>query len=255
MRVYCAQVAQVWNDPETMFARAREAVLRAVGDGAEMVVFSEQFATGWRTSDEPSEVSGDVVKRQWLDLSREFGVAVVGSYARDVPQALPQNVMLVAGSRGEVLAEYAKLHLFTPGGEEKRYSAGVEPVCFSYGGVKFGCAVCFDLRFPELFRAYLKEGCECVIVQAAWPAARVADWELLLRARALENRGCVVGAGCLGYDPCCGVDYSGRGMICDPEGRIVADAGVFEGGCCCGLDVEGVMGWRERWGMYFSNEG
>ncbi|MDU9375485.1 Deaminated glutathione amidase [Methanocorpusculaceae archaeon Sp1] len=249
MRVYCAQSTQVWNDPTIMFTRVREAVLRAVDDGAEMVVFSEQFATGWRTSDEPQEVSGDVVKSQWLDLAREFGVVVVGSYARDVLHSLPQNVMLVAGPHGEVLAEYAKLHLFTPGGEDRRYSAGDVPVTFSYGGVKFGCAVCFDLRFPEMFRAYLKEGCECVIVQAAWPAARVADWELLLRARALENRGYVVGAGCLGYDSASGTDYSGCGMICDYEGRVRADAGVFEGGCCCGVDVEGVRGWRERWGM------
>ncbi len=249
MRVCCAQVAQEWGNAEVMFARAEEAVLRAVGDGAEMVVFSEQFATGWRGSGVQPDTSGTEVKGRWLDLARKFGVAVVGSYAREVPGGLPQNVMLIAGPHGEVLAEYAKIHLFTPGGEEMRYSAGIEPVCFSYGGVKFGCAVCFDLRFPELFREYLRLGCECVIVQAAWPAARVADWELLLRARALENRRYVVGCGCLGYDACCGVDYSGRGMVCDYEGRVVADAGVFAGGCFWEVDVEGVKGWREKWGM------
>ena len=115
--------------------------------------------------------------------------------------------------------------------------------------MKFGCAVCFDLRFPELFRSYLHAGCACVLVQAAWPAARVADWELLLRARALENRGFVAGCGCLGYDAADGVDYSGRSLVCDYEGRIVADAGVFEGGCCAEVDVEGVLEWRKRWGM------
>jgi predicted amidohydrolase len=205
MRVYCAQIAQVWNDPDTAFARAHDAVLRAVDNGADLVMFSEQYATGWRPADAGGDdhLSGDEVKDRWLSLAREFGVAVAGSYARDVPDALPRNVMLVAGPDGEVLAEYAKMHLFTPGGEDMRYSAGAEPVCFSYGGVKFGCAVCFDLRFPELFRAYLHEGCACVLVQAAWPAARVADWELLLRARALENRGFVAGCGCLGYDACC----------------------------------------------------
>lgn len=55
--------------------------------------------------------------------------------------------------------------------------------------------------------------------------------------------------GCLGYDAACGVDYSGRGMVCDYEGRVVADAGVFAGGCSAEVDAEGVAEWRERWGM------
>ena len=223
MRVYCAQIAQVWNDPDAAFSQAYDAVLRAVEDDADLVMFPSMGSvqTGF---------SGAEVKERWCSLARECGVAVAGSYAREVPGGLPQNVMLVAGPQGEVLAEYAKVHLFTPGGEDRRYSPGDAPVCFSFGGVKFGCAVCFDLRFPELFRSYLHAGCACVLVQAAWPAARVADWELLLRARALENRGFVA-------------------LVCDYEGRIVADAGVFEGGCCAEVDVEGVLEWRERWGM------
>ena len=119
--------------------------------------------------------------------------------------------------------------------------------------MKFGCAVCFDLRFPELFREYLKMDTHCVIVQAAWPAARVADWELLLRARALENRGYVIGCNCIGYDSVSGVDYPGRSLVCDFEGRVIEDAGVFEGGLswvCEGEDVVGgVLGVREMWGI------
>lgn len=195
MRVYCAQIAQVWNDPDTAFARAHDAVLRALEDDADLVMFSEQYATGWRSAGDGCDtVSGDEVKARWLSLAREFGVAVAGSYAREVPGRASAECDAGCRLRGEVLAEYAKMHLFTPDGEDMRYSAGTAPICFSYGGVKFGCAICFDLRFPELFRAYLHAGCACVLVQAAWPAARVADWELLLRARALENRGFVAGA-------------------------------------------------------------
>ena len=264
MRVFCAQIAQVWDDPDLAFSRAYDAVLHAVEADADLVMFSEQFATGWRSSCDSvlPGFSGAEVKERWCSLARECGVAVAGSYAREVLDSLPQNVMLVAGPQGEVLAEYAKMHLFTPGlaeyakmhlftpgGEDRRYSPGDAPVCFSLGGVKFGCSVCFDLRFPELFRSYLHAGCACVLVQAAWPAARVADWELLLRTRALENRGFVAGCGCLGYDAADGVDYSGRSLVCDYEGSIVADAGVFVGGCCAEVDVEGVLEWRERWGM------
>ncbi|MDO5846382.1 MAG: nitrilase-related carbon-nitrogen hydrolase, partial [Methanocorpusculum sp.] len=159
---------------------------------------------------------------------------------------------LVCSPEGGVLAEYAKVHLFSPGGEDAAFSAGCEPVTFVFGGLLFGCAVCFDLRFPELFRAYLQAGCACVIVQAAWPAARAADWELLLRARALENRGFVLGCGCIGFDAVSGTDYCGRSLVCDYEGRIISDAGVFEGSAVWEVPdgvSEEVREVRGRWGI------
>ena len=155
MRVFCAQVSQVWDDPDSAFSRAHDAVLRAVEADADLVMFSEQFATGWRPSmgSVQTGFSGAEVKERWCSLARECGVAVAGSYAREVPGGLPQNVMLVAGPQGEVLAEYAKVHLFTPGGEDRRYSPGDAPVCFSLGGVKFGWGVrVFWCRLPGLRR-------------------------------------------------------------------------------------------------------
>ena len=247
MRICCAQISQVYEDVDTAFLRAEEYLASA---DADMVIFSEQYATGWRPA--VSSADGKAVKARWLSLAKKYGVCIVGSYQKPAGDK-PQNVMLVCSPEGEVLAEYAKIHLFTPGGEDAAFSAGSEAVCFEFGGMKFGCAVCFDLRFPELFREYLKMGTHCVIVQAAWPAARVADWELLLRARALENRGYVIGCGCIGYDSDGGVDYLGRSMVCNYEGRVIEDAGVFEGGLEWVFDVGDGVGavgeMRERWGL------
>ena len=248
MRVCCAQVTQIWDDIYAAFVRADEVLAENSGK-ADMVVFSEQFATGWRSACSPA--AGEVVRDRWLALAAKYNTCVVGSYQKSVEGSLPQNTMLVCGPSGEVLAEYSKVHLFTPGKEDRCFSAGDKLVVFTYGGVKFGCAICFDLRFPELFREYLKMGCECVLIQAAWPAARVADWELLIRARALENRGFVVGAACMGYDPVSGTDYCGRSMVCDYEGRVISDGGVFEGGCVGDVDVEGVREMRGKWGLVF----
>ena len=246
MRVCCAQLTQVWDDVDAAFLKA-DAFLSGKAGKADMAVFSEQYATGWRPA--PAQVSGVDVKNRWLALAEKHNVCVVGSYQKTVAGGLPQNTMLVCGPSGEIIAEYSKMYLFVPGKEDRCFSPGAEPVTFTYGGVKFGCAICFDLRFPELFRAYLKMGCECVLVQAAWPAARVSDWELLLRARALENRGFVIGAACMGYDPALGTDYCGRSMVCDYEGRVVSDGGVFEGGCVGEVDVDGVRGMRREWGI------
>ena len=248
MRICCAQISQEYDDVETAFARAEEYIASA---DADMVVFSEQFATGWRPS--ASQTDAEAVKARWLSLAKEYRVCIVGSYQRQTGSK-PQNVMLVCSPEGEVLAEYAKIHLFSPGKEDEAFTAGTEPVCFEYGGMRFGCAVCFDLRFPELFREYLRMGTQCVIVQAAWPAARMADWELLLRARALENRGFVIGCNCIGYDSETGVDYLGRSLVCDSEGRVIEDAGVFEGGLEWVFDAaDGVClveEMRERWALF-----
>jgi len=247
MQICCAQISQVYEDIDTAFLRAEEYIASA---NADMVIFCEQYATGWRPA-VSSAADGKAVKARWLSLAKEYEVCIVGSYQRPTADGKPQNVMLVCSPDGEVLAEYAKIHLFTPGGEDVSFSAGSEAVCFEFGGMKFGCAVCFDLRFPELFREYLKMGTHCVIVQAAWPAARVADFELLLRARALENRGYVIGCNCIGYDSVCDTDYPGRSLVCDFEGRVIEDAGVFEGGLEWVFDVGDGVGavgeMRERW--------
>ena len=247
MRICCAQISQVYEDIDTAFARAEEYLASA---DADMVIFSEQYATGWRSA--ASAADAECVKARWISMAKEYHTCIVGSYQKPAG-GKPQNMMLVVSPDGEVLAEYAKMHLFTPGGEDDAFSSGSDAVCFEYGGMKFGCAICFDLRFPEVFREYLRMGAHCVIVQAAWPAARVADWELLLRARALENRGYVIGCGCIGYDDVGGVDYLGRSMVCNYEGRVIEDAGVFEGGLEWVFDVSevviGVEEMRERWGL------
>lgn len=245
MRICCAQLTQEYDNPDAAFRKA-ETYIRE--NPADMILFPEQFATGWRP-DTP-KFSGEEIKNRWLKLAKDTRTCIVGSYLKPAGDK-PQNVMLVCSPEGKILAEYAKIHLFCPGGEDKTFSPGNNIVTFEYGGLKFGCAVCFDLRFPELFREYLKEKVDCVIIQAAWLAARVADWELLLRARALENRNYVVACGCLGYDPVMQTECSGRSLVCDTEGRIIEDAGIFEGGLTWDIDASGVKDdvatMRGRW--------
>lgn len=247
MKLCCAQITQEWNNVNQAFSRAEDFLTHA-GEDAEMVVFPEQYAAGWRPVPSPGET--DKVRDQWISLARTYDVCIVGSYMRrDVPEHLPYNTMIACAPDGTVLAEYDKVHLFAPGGEDKGYSAGTKPVMFSYNGVTFGCSICFDLRFPELYREYMRAGAEVMLVQAAWPAARIADFELLMRARALENRCYTVACNCLGYDTGTGTDFAGRSMICDFEGWVIADAGVFEGGCFAEADCEAVKEWQKKWGL------
>lgn len=250
MKITCAQITQTFGSPKAAF-EAAESFIKA--SDADMIIFPEQFATGWR-AEGFSDADSTAVKEQWLSLAKTYQKCIVGSYQRKKSSdasARPENCMLVCSSDGDILAEYAKIHLFSPAGEDKHFSSGKKAVTFEFGGITFGCAVCFDLRFPELFREYLHSRCQCLLVQAAWPAARIADWELLLRARALENRCYCIGCNCIGYDEVSGTDYCGRSMVCDWEGKVAEDAGVFEGGCEWVFDAdelkENVAEVREKW--------
>ena len=247
MKICCAQITQVYDDPKTAFEKAYEYLREA---DADLVIFPEQYATGWRPK--LSAFNGEEIRNQWIALAINTQTCIVGSYQKPEANGV-RNVMLVVSPAGDILAEYAKIHLFTPGGEDKVFSPGTKPVTFEYKGLKFGCAICFDLRFPELFREYLALGVDCILIQAAWLAARVSDWELLLRARALENRNYIVACGTLGYDDKMQTDCSGRSLVCDTEGRILEDAGIFEGGlswiCDDEIVHEDVITMRKRWAL------
>ena len=235
MRISCAQLSQIFDCPKDAFLQAEEFISRS---DADLIVFPEQYATGWGVSRTPQDEAW--VREQWLSLAEKYHKCLVGSFREENTSGMPYNTMLVCSPEGEVLSTYRKMHLFSPAGEDSCSSPGAAPSVFEFRGLKFGCAVCFDLRFPELFRSYLAAGCECVIVQAAWPAARISDWELLLRARAVENRGYVVGCNCLGFDAASGTDYCGRSMVCSPDGKILSDAGVFEGECVFDAEPDAV---------------
>ena len=239
MKICCAQIPQVFDDPATAFLKAEEFI---AGSDADMIIFPEQYACGWRAvPHRAAGYDGEQVCEMWRSLAVKYHKCLIGSYQeRSSGEGMPYNTFFAVSPGGETLARYHKIHLFSPAGEDTHFSFGEKPAVFSFGGIRFGCAVCFDLRFPELFREYLRMGCECVIVQAAWPAARIADWELLLRARAVENRCYVAGCCTIGYDAATGTDYCGRSMICSPDGKILADAGVFEGGCDAVFDAEEV---------------
>lgn len=146
------------------------------------------------------------------------------------------NTSMVFGPDGALLATYRKIHRFGFGeGEPVLLEAGTgvvkvdlpRPVSGPDGPlVPTGLATCYDIRFPEQFRALLDAGAELVLVPAAWPAARVEHWQLLGRARALENQSFVVQCNTAGTHA--GVEMGGRSQVVDPWGQVLAAAGTAE---------------------------
>ena len=223
MRCCSAQVESVWEDPVRSLKKAEPFIRDASRAGASLVVFPEQFPTGWdplaRTHVE--ECTGTTV-RTLQSLAQEYSIAIIGSF-REFCMPSTRNTAIAIGRDGGILARYSKIHLFSYAGEDTAFTPGNTLPAFSIDGVRCGIAICYDLRFPSLFRIYAKMGVQAVFVPAAWPQARIRHWELFIAARAAENQMYVLGTNTRGVTP---IDrYAGASITADPFGTIISRAG------------------------------
>jgi len=128
------------------------------------------------------------------------------------------------------------------GGESKNYEAGAEILTFKWHGFVVAPFVCYDLRFPELFREGARQAAQLFVVIANWPIKRIQHWVVLLQARAIENQAYVVGVNRTGSDPT--YPYNGRSLIVNPHGDILVDAGSSECVISADVDLATVEAWR-----------
>lgn len=130
------------------------------------------------------------------------------------------NTLAHLNSVGELKAKYRKIHPFSFSTENKYYKGGKLPTIIALSGIKIGLSICYDLRFPELFRFYAKEGATLVINIANWPDTRIDHWRTLLKARAIENQCYVAGVNRVGND--IKLHYNGFTSLFDPMGKEIA---------------------------------
>ena len=222
MKCCSAQIASCWEKPKKTLVKAEVCIRRAASLGAAIVAFPEQFATGWDPCSDRhvQDRSGPIVSAL-KKYAQEYSVAVLGSF-RERYQPLPKNIAFAVDSDGSILAWYAKMHPFTYAHEERYFAAGEDIAVFDLLGMKFGIAICYDLRFASIFHIYAAKGVHGVFVPAAWPASRARHWELFIMARAAENQMYVIGINTVGKTP---VDsYSGASMTADPDGTVISRA-------------------------------
>ncbi len=234
VRICSAQITGIWDNPAATLEKIRPLVRHAAASGARMICFPEQFATGWDpgSTNHAEDLNGTIISAL-REMAQENRIAILGSL-RQKSAGRPQNTALVIGDNGEILAAYAKIHLFSPGGEDQQFSPGSELGIFRLGQLTCGLAICYDLRFPELFRIYTRHGVQAMFVPAAWPASRRKHWGLFVTARACENQMYVTGINTTGTTP---VDsYSGGSITVDPNGTIIAQANEAEQLLFCDLD-------------------
>jgi len=248
MRCCSAQIESCWEEPEKTLKKIEPFIMCAASQGAGIIAFPEQFATGWDPcSERYIQDSSGMVVSALKKYAQEYSIAILGSF-RQYHQPLPKNTTVAIGGDGSILALYAKMHPFTFAHEERCYAAGNTLAVFEVEGMKCGIAVCYDLRFASLFHLYAAKGVHGVFVPSAWPASRIRHWELFIRARAAENQMYVIGINTVGETP---VDeYAGASMTADPQGSIIARAGSGEESIISDLDPKTVDEARQRFPVH-----
>ena len=243
MKVYCCQTDIVWEDKSRNFAAARELIHSAKPEPRSLVLLPEMFATGF-SMNVPGIAEG--VKSETADFlartAREFSIYLLGGIVTAAPDSRGRNQSVVFNPLGNEIARYSKMQPFSLGGEAKHYGAGDDVVIFDWEGVKVAPFVCYDLRFPELFRQAVRKGAEMFAVIANWPVMRIGHWTTLLQARAIENLACVAGTNRCGADP--KLHYNGRSLIVNEHGAILADAGDGPKIIFADVNPEAIRQWR-----------
>jgi omega-amidase len=188
LRVALGEYDTGWHDAATSLARAGELVARAASAGARLVVLPETCTTGFTMDAERfAEPADGPAARALAALARAHGVWILAGLAlRGEGDARPSNAAMVLDPSGAAVALYRKQRLFAYAGEHRHYSAGDAPAVVTVEGVRVAPFICYDLRFPELFRRVAAD-VDLLVVIANWPAERRAHWDALVRARAIEN--------------------------------------------------------------------
>ncbi len=168
------------------------------------------------------------VRDRLMALARELEICLVCGVCLPGPDGLA-NALVAFGPGGDILAQYRKIHLFTAtdADETEVFSPGSEIVCFDFEGVRFGLSVCYDLRFPELYRVQALHGCQAMLLASAWPRRRIDIWQTLCAARALENQCYLLGANRVGDQGA--FPFGGRSLFVTPDGEITSANEDHEG--------------------------
>jgi deaminated glutathione amidase len=245
-------------DVAANLAVADRLLAEAASAGAALAVLPEYFCLiGQRDTDklEVAEAPGDgPVQRFLSDRARQLGLWIVGGTLpmRSDDPAHAFNCNTVWAPDGTLAARYDKIHLFSFEQGEERYDEGrvlrpgTTPVALQAGLLRVGLSVCYDLRFPELYRALMHPPCDLLCVPSAFtvPTGR-AHWELLLRARAVENQCYVVAAAQGGLHPT-GRRTWGHSMVVDPWGEVLAVRPEGEGVVLADVDPARLADLRAR---------
>ena len=225
MKIALYQMSPVWENKAANCSEIQE-VLRNSLPEVDLLIFPEMSLTGFTMKAESvaEEVQGESAAF-FCELSKTYKTAVIGGFVSSEDSQY-FNCALYADKTGTPQGIYRKIHPFSYAKENVHYSAGEELTVIIDNEIHIGLTVCYDLRFPELYRLYAKQRVDLLVNIANWPVTRINHWQTLLKARAIENQCFVAGVNRIGSDPL--VAYDGHSAVIDPMGNVVHEMGATD---------------------------
>jgi predicted amidohydrolase len=232
------------GSPRTNWTTIQEQTAEAARRGADVVIFPElcEAGTAYEKVGEIASSMGGGLFAQVVALSHQHKIHFMGSMfeKRGVNY---HNSLTVISPRNGMMGAYRKIHLFPLTGENKWLQPGESPLTLDMPWGRTGFAICYDLRFPELFRRYMRDDVQMIVIPSAWPHPRLAHYQTLLRARAIENQCYVVAVNQVGKKDD-GTCFFGHSCVIDPWGDVVVEAGETEAHLTVAVDMDVVAAVR-----------
>jgi predicted amidohydrolase len=252
MQAHLVQMDIVWEDRSANFALVESMLDTADVRDGDLVVLPELFDVGFSLNLDAAPDREGRTLAFLTSLAARRGITVHGGravLAEGAAKAL--NTAVIVGPQpgsghAAVLCDYAKLHPFSFGRESESYTGGDRAMAYDWvdgpDTLRVCPAVCYDLRFPELFRAGIRLGAEAFAIGANWPASRQHHWRTLLLARAIENQAVVLGVNRCGNDP--HLAYAGGSIAVSAKGEILGELNDRPGVLTVAVDPAQVRAWR-----------
>lgn len=245
MNIFAVQLDIAWENRDANHHKAQSLLAGCNIPENSMIILPEMFSSGFSMNVAATrEESPSATEALLVQLAKEYRSWVFAGLVTAGENREGKNQALMVDPKGSPHTRYTKIQTFNLGGEGTHYDAGDQVIVFPCGEFIICPFVCYDLRFPEIWRLGARQGAEVFVDIANWPSIRVDHWVTLLRARAIENLAYVIGVNRCGKDP--KIEYPGRTMVVDPHGEIIADAGEEEGVLEAEIHREQVADWRAK---------
>lgn len=250
LKILAIQMSSKIGDKWENYSKVLELVEKNIKRGTDIVFLPEVWPVGWKPSEFKNTVE-DLEDSETIEflsnIAQRYDTNIIGGSFITKKNGKYYNTCPVINREGELTAIYNKMHLFSYYGcdEGKYIEKGEHPVLVDINGIKIGLTICYDIRFPEIYRAYRKAGADLLINMAAWPKSRAVHWEALTKARAIENQCFMVAltqSGLIEDD-----EWNlGHSRIIDYNGEVLSEIKEGEGGMFAEIKFEEMYDFRKK---------
>ncbi len=221
-----------------------------IDNSVDFLFLPEVWTVGWKCDEfinSAEKIENSETVKFLSDIAKKYDVNIIGGSFISQKGEKFYNTCPVINRKGELITTYDKMHLFSYYGcDEGTYvKNGSNPVLVEIEGLRIGLSICYDIRFPEIYRSYAKQGVDLLVNMAAWPLGREIHWKSLTTARAVENQSYFVAltqSGKLNDN-----EYNlGYSKIIDYDGKILAETNELRSGICATIDLEPMREFRQK---------